>query len=169
MEYKKARDYCVMLLLCRKAIDKAIVKARNKTTRKQVKMLRELYTDFNPDEDSMFKASRQELPYVDVRWGMPNDTFRLERPEAWLQCFREALVIYKSIFGKKKYSMLAAHFTRNVDVQTLAVRHKITRSAIYQNFNTFKDILLVVAAQKGLLTIEPNKAQDEQEGEKQDA
>ena len=68
MEYRKARDYCVMLLLCRKAIDKAIVKARNKTTRKQVKMLRELYTDFNPDEDSMFKASRQELPYVDVRW-----------------------------------------------------------------------------------------------------
>ena len=136
-----------MLLLCRKAIDKAIVKARNKTTRKQVKMLRELYTDFNPDEDSMFKASRQELPYVEVRWGMPNE----------------------SIVGKKKYSMIAAHFTRDVDVQTLAVRHKITRSAIYQDFKTFKDILLVVAAQKGLVTIEPNKAQDEQEGEKQDA
>ena len=72
-------------------------------------------------------------------------------------------------YDKKKYSMIAAHFTRNVDVQTLAVRHKITRSAIYQDFKTLKDILLVVAAQKGLVTIEPNKAQDEQEGEKQDA
>lgn len=168
MEYREAKEYCVMLLYCRKAIDKAIEKFRKRTTQQEVKMLQKLYTDFDPEGDKMFKNSRQEVPWVDVRWGKRDDTFKLERPEAWLRSFREALGIYKSIHGAVKYSWLVNHYSKQQSVRTMAIRYGVTRSTVYDEINEFKNILLIVAVQNGLLTIEKNRALEE-EGQKGDA
>lgn len=163
MEYKEAREYCVMLLACRKAIDKAVEKFREAQTKKEVKMLKKLYTDFDPEGDKLTKISRQEIPFVEVRWGKANDKFTLERPEAWLRTFREALAIYKSSNGDIKYSWIAAHFSRSVTARTLATKHKVTRSTIYDEFKEFKNVLLCVAVQNGLLTIEKNQEQEDKQ------
>lgn len=168
MEYKEAKEYCIMLLHCRKAIDKAVEKYQDIQTRQQVKMLQKLYSDFDPEGDKLFKGSRAEIPIVDVRWGKPDDKFKLERPEAWLRSFREALSIYKSIHGSVKYSWLVNHYSKGISVKTMAQRYGVTRSSVYDEINEFKNILLIVVVQNGLLTIEKNKALDEQEGSSQD-
>ena len=169
MEYIEAKEYCVMLLRCRKAIDKAVEKYRQQETRQQVKMLQKLYTDFDPTGDKIAKSSKQEIPIVKVRWGKSDDTFLLERPEVWLKAFREALTIYKSINGPYKYQWLVSHFSRQISIRSIACRHGITRTTIYEEIKEFKNILLIVVVQNGLLSIEKNKALDnEQEGDKQD-
>ena len=50
----------------------------------------------------------------------------------------------------------------------MAQRYGVTRSSVYDEINEFKNILLIVVVQNGLLTIERNKALDEQEGSSQD-
>lgn len=162
MEYKEAREYCTALLVCRKAIDKAIAKYRGQQDKQQIKMLKSLYADFDPEGDSIFKGSRMEVPFVKVQWGKRKDSFNLERPEAWLKSFREALAIYKSIAGKVKYNWIVAHFTKEQNITGIAARHLVTRSTVYNELDIFKSILLIVCVQNGLVHIEQNKkAEDE--------
>ena len=166
MEYVEAKEYCAMLMVCRKGIDKAIQKYKDKATRKQVKMLRELYADFDPESDKLFKETQQEIPWVEVQWGTKEDKFKLARPEAWISTFRKALGIYKSMSGNVKYSWVVNHFSRGIEIKTMAARYGVTRTTIYKVIDEFNNVLLVVAVQNRLITIEKNKALDEQEGEK---
>ena len=168
MEYVEAKEYCAMLMVCRKGIDKAIQKYKDKATRKQVKMLRELYADFDPESDKLFKETQQEIPWVEVQWGTREDKFKLARPEAWINTFREALGIYKSMSGNVKYSWVVNHFSRGIEIKTMAARYGVTRTTIYKVIDEFNTVLLVVAVQNRLITIEKNKALDEQEGSSQD-
>ena len=84
MDYREAKEYCAMLMVCRKGIDKAIQKFRDKATRKKVKMLRELYADFDPESDKLFKDSQQEIPWVEVQWGTREDKFN----QTVVNCFQ---------------------------------------------------------------------------------
>ena len=159
MEYREAKEYCIMLLGCRKAIDKAIEKYDKLRASQSAKMVKSLFTEFDPSGDKTTKLIRQEIPFVIVRWGKREDTFKLERPEVWIKTFKESLLIYKSIKGIYKYQWLVSHHMRNVSAKAIAAKYKTTRATVYGEFDEFKNILLCVAIQNGLLTIEKNQAQ----------
>ena len=158
MQYAEARSYCHMLLLCRKGIQKSIDIFHKKQLKQQTEMLKKVYTTFDPEGDRLTKMDRMEIPFVKVRWGKQDDTFMLERPQAWIKTFVQALIIYKSIVGDVKYAWIIYLYSRGHDVGTVATHYNVTRTTIYKEIDRLKTILVLVAVQNRLITIVKNQA-----------
>lgn len=163
LEYSEAARYCMDLLEMRKAIQAAIDKNRHKLMKNQIKTLRKVVPDFNPEGDEFTKAMHQELPSVIVQYGKMKDTFRLERPESWVQTFKQANSLYRSVYGHKALVMIALRYGHDWSVYDVCLRFSTTRETFYNMKHKYAQILLLMAVQNGLVTVINNTKRKEDE------
>ena len=159
LEYKDAARLCLDLFSMRKAIQAAIDKNRHKLLRRQVAMLKKAVPDFNPQGDEFAQSVHEELPAVEVRWGRSNDTFVLEHPESWMASFKEALGLFKNVYGQKVYTIMVLRYGHRWGIDTVCKRQGITRQAYYYYHKNLASMLLLIAVQNGLIRVEKNHVQ----------
>ena len=107
---------------------------------------------------------REELPCVNVRYYKTSELFTLDRPESWIETFRQALGLYKNVYGQKSYTYIVLKYSYRWPVERICRRYQMSRNNFYITHRQFSYILLLIAVQNGLITVEKNtdlKGEDE--------
>lgn len=154
MKHKEAESYAEALLFAKSAIENGVYAARANALAKHKENLGTAIKGGklkDPTSEDVLKKL-ETIPVL--RCMQDGKTFQVNYPEKWLEVFSKSFITFSERYGTKATEVMEMRYLKGSSVQAITEHFKITRRT-YANYRlVFLAVVLIYAAQNGLIKID---------------
>lgn len=152
MLYSDAENFAENIVFARRSIASAVDSARLQQKADRLEF------DYKMGRDptgSAVERRAQTQPLAVVRYIYFGEAFVLYQPELWLDVIQQSFNLYRQRFGDKAYAVIKNRFILNKSATGSAVRAGVSMQMYALRRRDYLSGLLILAAQNGLVRIDP--------------
>lgn len=154
MKHKEAECYAEALLFARNTISNGVMAARANALAKHKDLLGTAIKGGKTKDPTSEDVIKKLEAIPVLRCMQDGKTFQVNFPEKWLEVFNKTFTTFSDRYGEKATEVMEMRYVKGCSTMEITEEMNITRRT-YANYRlAFLGVLLVYAAQYGLIRID---------------
>ena len=154
MNHKQAENYVEAILFAKKSIESGVIAARQNAVAKHRENLGTHISGGKIKDPTSEEVMKKLEPIPVLRFMDEGKTYQVAQPEKWLEVFSKSLASFRQRYGDRAYKTIEQRYIMGMECLDVAKAGNVSRRAFNARRTAFLAVLMVYAAQYGLIKLD---------------
>ena len=154
MNHKEAENYVEAIMFAKKAIENGVIAAKANAVAKHRENLGTHISGGKIKDPTSEEVMKKLEPIPVLRFMDEGKTYQVAQPEKWLEVFNKSLNSFRFRYGESAHKTIVQRYIMGMECEDVARASEVSRRAFNARRTAFLGVLMVYAAQYGLIKLD---------------